>query len=72
MKRVIEIPLTLRVEYEYSYEDYKYLEPGDIQIIDPSNNAGLAQLVTDLDDFVYNKDFWEQLKDYVYERHFNG
>lgn len=71
MKHVIEIPLTLRVEYSSTPEDYKYLEPGAIQIIDPSNNSQLTQLITDLDDFIYNDDFWEQLKDYVYGRHFS-
>lgn len=71
MNHGIRIPLELRIQYHSNLEEYKYLEGGCIEIIDPSANPQLAKLIEALNDLIYDEDPWEDgIKDLVYERHF--
>ncbi len=70
MKNSIEIPLTLRIEYDSTPEDYKYLEIGAVQIL-ASTEESIPDMFLDLiNDMIYEKDLADHLKDLVYQRHF--
>ena len=70
MKHVIKIPLTLRVEYNSTPEDYKYLQISAVQIVGSTETSIPETFIDLINDMIYEKDLADYLKDFIYERHF--